>query len=160
VSLARAMEREGAGEEAASPLPEPGVEEVRGLVRAFERMRQQIRSRERRLQAVLDNAAEGIITLDREGRILGFNRAAERLFGYAADEVLGREVMMLVPEEDRPRYRRWLRRLARRRGHRPARPVTGTGLRRDGTRFSLEASLSTLDFDGRRLIIALVSDAT
>ena len=157
--VARAMEREGANAEP-SPLPRTNVHEVRSLVRAFEGMRAQVHQRERRLRAILDYAAEAVITIDAEGRIEGFNRAAERLFGWREDEVAGRGFEVLVPPEERARARRWLRRLVRRGGGAQPRPVTGQGLRRDGGRFALELSVSVLDVEGKRLITVLVSDVS
>ncbi len=157
--VARAMEREGAGGEPL-PLPHADVQEVRGLVRAFEGMRAQVHQRERRLRAILDHAAEAVITIDAKGRIESFNRAAERLFGWRADEVLGREISVLVPPEERDRARRWLRRLVRRGAGSEPRPVTVQGLHRDGQRIALELSVSVLELEGRRLVTALASDVS
>ena len=157
--VARAMEREGAGGEPL-PMPRADVEEVRGLVRAFEGMRAQVHQREHRLRAILDHAAEAVITVDAEGRIEGFNRAAERLFGWRAAEVLGADITLLVPPEERPRARRWLRRLVRRGTGSEPRPVTVSGLRRDGRRVALELSVSVLELEGRRLVTALASDVS
>ena len=56
---------------------------------------------ELRWQAILDTARDAIICIDSAARITLFNRAAEAIFGYAADEVLGRNVRMLMP----PPYR-------------------------------------------------------
>ena len=52
---------------------------------------------EARWQAILDTAQDAIICIDRSGDVTLFNRAAERIFGYGADEVLGRNVRMLMP---------------------------------------------------------------
>src|SRR3990172_3605218 len=49
-------------------------------------------------KAVMDAAAEGIITVDERGRIESFNHAAQRMFGYEAAEALGKNVKMLMPE--------------------------------------------------------------
>lgn len=55
------------------------------------------RESEARVRAVMDNAADGIITYDEHGTIESFNRAAQRLFGYDAAQVIGRNVGMLAP---------------------------------------------------------------
>jgi diguanylate cyclase (GGDEF)-like protein/PAS domain S-box-containing protein len=57
---------------------------------------QELRSNEAHLRAVLDNVAEGIITVDQANCVASFNPAAERIFGYAAAEVIGRDMRMLL----------------------------------------------------------------
>jgi PAS domain S-box-containing protein len=55
------------------------------------------REHEARLQAVMDHSVDGLITIDRDGTVTSFSRPAERMFGYGADEVIGRNVGMLMP---------------------------------------------------------------
>jgi len=50
------------------------------------------------LKAILDNAVDGIITINPQGVMRSFNRAAERVFGYPAEDAIGRNVSMLMPE--------------------------------------------------------------
>src|SRR4051812_7922592 len=51
-------------------------------------------------QAIMDAAVDGVVLVDHRGHIQAFNRAAERLFGYQAAEVLGTNISMLMPEPD------------------------------------------------------------
>ena len=55
-------------------------------------------------RALLDAAVDGIIAIDREGKVVEFNPAARRLFGYSAEEILGRNVSVLMPEPDRSQH--------------------------------------------------------
>jgi PAS domain S-box-containing protein len=66
-------------------------------VTALKRSEVDLRDREHRLQAVLDTATDAIITIDERGVIESVNPATERLFGYAAAELVGRNVSALMP---------------------------------------------------------------
>ena len=54
-----------------------------------------------RLASVLDTAVDGIIIIDEKARMMMFNKACERMFGYGAAEVIGRNVAMLTPARAR-----------------------------------------------------------
>jgi two-component system, LuxR family, sensor kinase FixL len=57
----------------------------------------QVIEQAQRSQAIIDNALDGIICIDLQGRIIGYNPAAERIFGYSLEEVMGKDVAMLMP---------------------------------------------------------------
>src|SRR5581483_11888161 len=92
------------GQEADVELPDPrGGDEIGTLARAFRRMVEQVRGRTRelreseaRIRTILNTAAEGIVTIDEKGRLEAFNQAAERIFGYPADEVRGQHFRKLL----------------------------------------------------------------
>ncbi len=87
-------------------------------------------------RAVLTSALDGIIMTDNEGRIIEFNPAAEKLFGWSHDEILGREMMQtLLPLELRAAHRR---QCAQSQGKR----VETRALRADSTEFPAEFSVS------------------
>src|SRR5262249_11017873 len=71
------------------------------------RVEQRLQDREERLEAILNTALDAIITIDQRGVIQSVNPAAEQMFGYAADEMLGQNVKMLMPapyHEEHDRY--------------------------------------------------------
>ena len=66
--------------------------------------------REEAVQAILDAAVDGVVLIDHKGLIKAFNRSAERLFGYTANEVLGRNVGVLMSDEDAAQHDRHMAR--------------------------------------------------
>ncbi|MFQ5747955.1 MAG: PAS domain S-box protein, partial [Planctomycetota bacterium] len=59
-------------------------------------------------RAILDSVVDGVVLIDDKGRILSFNPAAERIFGFQQDEVLGRNVSVLMPFPDRDHHDEYL----------------------------------------------------
>jgi PAS domain S-box-containing protein len=113
--------------------------------------------------AILSIAADAIIVVDDEQRIVRFNEGAERVFGYAAEEVVGQTLDLLLPERYRTTHQRHVRgfgagrETARQMGHR--REIFGR--RRDGCEFPAEASIAQLRLpDGRHLYSAVLRDIT
>src|SRR5208337_4605167 len=62
------------------------------------RIEDALRESEEKTRSILTHVADGIITIDAQGKIGTVNPAVERLFGYGADELIGRNVNMLMPE--------------------------------------------------------------
>ncbi len=114
-----------------------------------------------RLRAIVETAVDGIITIDEHGIVEMINPAAERIFGYRADEVVGRNVSMLMPEPYRTEHDGYLDRY-RRTGERRiigiGREVRGR--RKDGSDFPMDLAVSATDLDRRRIFTGLVRDIT
>ncbi|QQP88898.1 diguanylate cyclase [Skermanella sp. TT6] len=125
-------------------------------------LEERVRLSEERLKGIIELAHDGIVVIDEGHRISLFNPAAERLFGYRADEVLGRSLDLLLPERSRQVHRRHVERFAgtgRGSSAMTERPAV-TGLRRDGTEFAAEVSISHFASPGGRLFTAVVRDTT
>lgn len=109
--------------------------------------------------AIVATAAEGIITLDARGRIQSFNRAAEKMFGYMAKEVIGKDVHMLMPEPFRERHDEYVDNYIRTgKSH-----IIGTGRevlaqRRDGSTFPIHLAASEIEVDGERCFTGMIRD--
>jgi len=114
------------------------------------------------LGAIVDNVSDGIITIGEDGRILSYNGACARLFGYAPEEVIGQHVAMLVPpdqlEAQRRRFQDYGRESAAGQTSRSAREVTC--LRKDGTPFLLESMVSSFTFGGKTYVTGCLRDIT
>lgn len=105
-----------------------------------------------RLTAVVETAVDGVILFDAQNRILLFNPACERLFGYKAREVMNRNVRVLIPGEagavpdsQAPDF------------------TTGgetTGLRKDGSTFPMDLSVGQATQDGELIFVGIVHDLT
>jgi PAS domain S-box-containing protein len=137
------------------------VAETRNITEQVE-AEAELRASERKFAGILSIAIDAIITVDESHSILHFNRGAERIFGWRAEEVLGRSLGTLLPPRFRDLHDRHMHSFgrgpetARRMGER--RDIAG--LRRDGTEFPAEASISRLDLPGRRLFTVQLRDIT
>lgn len=111
---------------------------------------------------LLDAFDEGIVVIDRAGTVTYVNPSAEQLFGYAADEIVGRHLDLLLPDEVRARHRERIAAFNRSgAGSRQMRERGGIeGLRRDGSRFHAEASISKFVQDGELRFMAVIRDVT
>jgi PAS domain S-box-containing protein len=127
-----------------------------------ERTLQELRASEERFRRISATAQDAILMLDDAGRIHFWNAAATRIFGYQETEVLGLEVhTLLAPERYRGQARLAMREFAR----------SGTGpmlnttlsleaLRKDGSAFPVEFSVSPLQLDGHWHVVAIVRDVS
>jgi PAS domain S-box-containing protein len=109
-----------------------------------------IREREQRLRAILTAAADAIITIDRHGALVSVNPAAERIFGYRQEEILGRNVTVLMANDSD--FRLYLPR-----GDRSAETRHEVMARRkDGTPFPVEVTVSEVEH--RHLFMGIIRD--
>jgi len=112
-------------------------------------------------QAILENMLDGVITIDTQGRIESFNKAASSLFGYTADEAIGRNVSMLMPDIHRHQHDGYLQRYLREGTARLLnRARDFQGLRKDGSLFPISLLVSKIEQAERITFIGLVRDTT
>jgi len=117
--------------------------------------------REALLQAILETSPDGLITIDATGTIQSFNPAAERMFGYNAAEVNGRNVSCLMPSPYREEHDAYLERFLRTGEKRIigiGREVLGQ--RKDGTIFPLELAVGEVQAAGRQFFAGFVKDVS
>jgi len=118
-----------------------------------------IREREHYLRTVLDNILDAIITIDKQGRIETFNRAAEQLFGYSDAQVVGRNVSLLMPEPNRSAHDGYLARyLAGGTSTIVGQVRELEGLRSNGVTFAIELAVSQISHQGEQRFIAVIRD--
>jgi len=135
---------------------------VQPLAERLSRSEREAQERHHALEAMMANVADGMMMLDADGTIRSWNAAAERLFGYSADEVVGKHLSMLVPEELREANIAATRRFV----------ATGESkvveranlnypaLRKDGSRFELEGTVTGMGSGEAPQLVAIFRDIT
>ena len=135
---------------APSPAPAPPAAEVSPLG-----------EREALLRAIVETSPDGLITIDQASLIQSFNPAAQRMFGYAADEVIGRNVRCLMPNPYRAQHDDYVARYLRTGEKRIigiGREVLGQ--RKDGAIFPLELAVGEVRTAGGRIFAGFVRDVS
>jgi PAS domain S-box-containing protein len=126
------------------------------------RIQEELRASEAKFSGILDIAADAIITVDQNQRIIHFNRGAEQIFGHAAPDAIGRHLAFLLPARFRAIHDAHMEQFARS-------PITARqmgerraifGLRADGTEFPAEASISKLVSRDGLLFTVVLRDIT
>jgi PAS domain S-box-containing protein len=122
---------------------------------------QQLERDEARYRSIFDNLIDGVGVIDEHGIVESFNPAAERMFGYDAAEVIGRNVNLLMPEPDRGRHDTYIANYcqtgeAKVIGH--GREVWGR--RKDGSVFPLDLAVAEWQADHRRYFTGIMRDIT
>lgn len=118
-------------------------------------------AREAHLRSILETVPDAMVVIDEHGHILSFSAAAERMFGFSEDEVLGENVSMLMPSPDRERHDSYLERYMRT----GERRIIGIGRvltarHRDGATFPIELSVGEARIGDDRVFTGFVRDLT
>jgi PAS domain S-box-containing protein len=131
------------------------------LLQQFRQTQQALRESMARLTAVVETAVDGFILIDARGRILLFNPACERLFGYRADEVFHENVKMLMPQTYSSHHDDYIKNFIRT----AERKIIGigrevVGLRKDGSTFPMDLSVGEAHQDGESIFVGIIHDLT
>jgi PAS domain S-box-containing protein len=128
---------------------------------ARRRAARSLRESEARLRATVEGVNDGILTLDETGTILFANSAALRMFGYAASEVMGKNISALAPATGGIKWDRvpakimriWKKRFS-------GRTHEAQGRHKDGSLFPIEYAMSEIPLEGQRLTVGFVRNLT
>ena len=113
------------------------------------------------MRALIETAVDGVILIDGRGTVLMFNPACEKLFGYFADEVVGKNVKMLMPEPYRHEHDGYIANYLDTR--KPKIIGIGrevVGLRADGSTFPMDLSVGEAKQEGGSIFVGIIRDIT
>jgi PAS domain S-box-containing protein len=132
---------------------------LRSLARTLD-LQHRVDENRRRIEAIADNIADCVVTIDERARILSINAAVPVIFGYEAGELIGQNVSMLMAEPDRSAHDRYVQDYLHGGMPRiigmPQRQVSGR--HKDGTLLPLEITVTEMRFEGRRMFVGILRD--
>jgi PAS domain S-box-containing protein len=136
-------------------------DEIGSVARSLNEMLNTVSASEARLQAVLSTVIDGIITVDATGTIHGFTAAAEKIFGYEAREVIGRNLDMLIPHNSADPHDDYLAEYIRTGNDK----IIGinrvvTARRKNGEKFPMELAINQADLGNSCIFVGIVRDVT
>ncbi|MES2276260.1 MAG: PAS domain-containing sensor histidine kinase [Bacteroidota bacterium] len=113
------------------------------------------------LIAIIQNAIDGIITIDERGKIESINPSACKLFDYTPEEVIGQNVSMLMPPPDKQQHDEYLNRYQ----HTGRAHIIGigrevVGLKKNGVQFPFRLGISEVQYSGRKIYTGFIHDLT
>ncbi len=126
------------------------------------RIDEALRASEARLSGILNIAPEAVISVDEEQSVQLFNKGAEAIFGYSAEEILGQPLDLLIPPRFRGRHGDHIRKFKAAEESTRLKDQRGElmGLRKDGTEFPAEASISKLSLGAETIFTVMLHDIT
>ncbi len=140
-------------------LPVWRDDELGALARAFVSLTDELESAEEKARSVLETINDGIITISATGQIITVNPACQDIFGYAAEECMGRNVKMLMPQRYSDNHDQYLSNYKQT----GVKKIIGfgrevEGMRKDGSTFALDLSVSEMTIEGERMFTGIVRD--
>ncbi len=120
------------------------------------------RQAEERLEVVVQAAPSAIISANLDQQIVMFNKAAEDMFGYSVDEIVGENIDLLIPEEFRHSHFQYVDEFAKKGSNEYSALIARelVGRRSDGSNFPIEVSVSKVDSKGKMILTLIMQDIT
>lgn len=134
--------------------------DVNRMLDALEEAQRSVRDNENRLHAIIEGAVDGIVTVDGEGRIQSFNKGAEQIFGYSADELLGKNALLLWADPAVSEGVFSAEYISLKAQEAVGTSHEGVGRRKDGGVVHLDISVSKTQVSGSDLYIGIFHDIT
>ena len=134
--------------------------EITRDVTEYRHLISKLRRSEKRFRAILDTATDAIISIDENHKIILFNTAAQRIFGYSSHEAIGKDLSMIIPPIYGDHHRHVKRFLEQKESDIIGKTISLTAIRKNGEKFPIELSLSFLEMEGEITFTAIVRDVT
>ncbi|WP_264212561.1 sensor histidine kinase [Leisingera thetidis] len=138
-----------------------GTGEIQDLAASFAIVITQLQRQRNRLDAILENAAEGVMAVDESGLIEEANPAVQEIFGYSAEELLGKPLVQLMRDKDACAHMSYIRNAdlgGRSKTMSETREIWG--VRKDGSLVPLDISVSQAHYLGERHFIGVLKDVS
>jgi two-component system sensor kinase FixL len=138
-----------------------GVSKIARDLSEFHHVHRDLERREALLRSILDTVPDALVVIDKQGVIQSFSVAAESLFGFSSEEMIGRNVSVLMPSPYREEHDSYLARY-RATGERRIIGIGRmmVGLRKDGSTFPMELTVGEVNLPGTQLFTGFVRDLT
>ena len=134
---------------------------VKALVTRAEIVETALTASEDRFRSVVESANDGIVVANSKGEVISWNKAAQQLFGYAQDEIMGKPLTLLMPDRYRDAHHRGLERLQETgKSQLIGQRLQLSGLRKDATEFPIELSLATWTTRSDTYFCGIIRDVT
>lgn len=135
---------------------------IRRDMMARQRAEAELQAANARFSGILEIAEDAVVSVDASMHVILFNRGAERIFGYAAEEILGKSLDILLPRRFVPMHRQHMAEFARsgQQARRMGQRSEVYALRKDGTEFPVDASISKLELLNETVFTATLRDIT
>ena len=140
------------------------VVQVRGILQDITERKRTERSLEEsqaRMAAIVKTAVDAIITIDGQGIVSSFNPAAEKIFGYSSEEIVGKNVSLLMPSPHREQHAQYLARFkSTGESHVLGVQREVLALRKDGSTFPIEIGVSEIQVHGNQMFVGILRDVS
>ncbi len=131
--------------------------ELKNRLDLIQLQNRKIKESEMVFRSIAETATDAIVTADNEGKVILWNLAAERIFGYASTEIIGKPLTMLMPERFRAQHNAGIARIKAGGEKRViGRTVELVGLHKDGSEFPIELSISTWEAGGKACFTGII----
>ncbi len=120
-----------------------------------------LKKSEEKYHSLIENANDAIISTNKDGIIISFNKKAEKMFGYVGEEIMGASITLLSPPSIREQQRKLFEEFKSTKNlHINGRTLEGKGLKKDGQEFPFEGSVCVLEIDEEHIITVIIRDIT